>query len=565
MDNNNLIAAVILSIIIMVGFQYLYVRPQQEAARQQQLAQQMAKQNPAEAPMEAAPARPRAEVIAASPRVPIATPELRGSVNLKGARIDDLSLVKYHESADPNSPNIVLLSPAGSAPPNPAYYAEFSWLTDNKALPTPAADTLWKSDSPQLAPDHPLKLTWNNGQGLQFERTISVDDHFMFTVTDDVRNNGGAPVLLYPFGLITRQGKPPTRDIYILHEGPLGVLDGTLKEFKYKDLIEIGRRAFESIGGWLGITDKYWLVALVPDQKQKIDAEFAYNGDKNNTEQGHFQTDYRAAAVTLAPGSTLEHTERLFAGAKRLRVLDHYEDEYNIPLFDHAIDFGWFDFLTKPFLYLLDYLGRWFGNFGLAILVFTVLLKFITLPLSIKSYRSMAKMKTLQPEMKRVQERFKEDKVRQSQELMELYKREKVSPLSGCVPTLIQIPIFFALYKVLYVGIEMRQAPFFGWIKDLSIPDPTSVFNLFGLIHMDLPRALHIGVWPILMGISMFLQQRLSPQPPDKTQARVFMFMPIFMTYLLAQMPAGLVIYWTWSNLLSLAQQWYIAHKTTKT
>ena len=369
------------------------------------------------------------------------------------------------------------------------------------------------------------------------------------------------PVTLYPVGLIRRQGRPSVQDRYILHEGPLGVLDGTLEEYKYKDLVTAGKETAESTGGWLGITDKYWLVALVPPQDEKLAAEFAYTARPSSGDPiGRiiFQTDFRGDAVTLAPGATTQHTTHLFVGAKRLRLLDHYEDQLNIPHFDRAIDFGWFYFLTKPFLYLLDWLGEWFGNFGLAILAFTVMLKIVTLPLSVKSYRAMGKMKALQPELKRIQERCADDKMRQSVEMMELYKREKVSPASGCFPTLIQIPIFFALYKVLYVGIEMRQAGFYGWIHDLSMPDPTSVFTLFGALPWTPPAILHIGVWPLLMGISMFLQQRLSPQPPDKTQARVFMFMPLIFTFMLGQMPAGLVIYWTWSNLLSIAQQWFI-------
>jgi YidC/Oxa1 family membrane protein insertase len=562
MNNNNLILAVILSVIILGGFQYLYVKPQQEHYRQQIMAEKLAQQVKSDNTPENAPVRDRAAIIAENPRIRIATPELEGSVNLKGARIDDLSLAQYRETVDPNAPPITLLSPAGSASPYSAYYAEFNWLSADSSTVLPTSGTQWKTDDKELSPDHPLKLSWDNSQGLSFERTIAVDDHFMFTITDGVRNTGTASVTLYPFGLIRRQGQPLARDVYILHIGPLGVLNGTLEEYKYKDLVADGKRTGESDGGWLGITDKYWLVALVPAQDEKLTAEFAYTNTTSDITTGQFQTDFRGSPVTLAPGASAEHVAHLFAGAKRLRLLDHYEDKLDIPHFDRAIDFGWFYFLTKPFLYLLDFLGHLFGNFGLAILAFTVMLKIVTLPLSVKSYRSMAKMKALQPEMKRIQERFPDDKMRQSAEMMELYKREKANPASGCLPTLIQIPIFFALYKVLYVGIEMRQAAFYGWVKDLSIPDPTSVFTLFGAIPWTPPAALHIGVWPLLMGISMFLQQRLSPQPPDKTQARVFMLMPVIFTFMLSQMPAGLVIYWTWSNLLSIAQQWFIMNHT---
>ena len=345
-------------------------------------------------------------------------------------------------------------------------------------------------------------------------------------------------------------------------KGRSGVVDGALEEYKYKKLIDDGKKIVESTGGWLGITDKYWLVAMVPPQDDHLTAEFAFNKNgQADLNQGFFQSDFRGAALKIEAGASLDRTTQVFAGAKRVRLLDSYADQFHIPHFDKAIDFGWFYFLTKPFLFLLEFLGGWLGSFGLAILVFTVGLKLVTLPLSLKSYHSMSRMKALQPEMKRLQERFADDKARQSQEMMELYKREKVSPVSGCLPTVIQIPIFFALYKVLYVGIELRQAPFYGWIRDMSVQDPTSVFSAFGLLPFALPAAMQIGVWPILMGCSMFAQQRLSPQPPDKTQANMFMIMPVVFTYMLAHMPAGLVIYWTWSNLLSIIQQWFIMHR----
>ncbi|MDR3423872.1 MAG: membrane protein insertase YidC [Alphaproteobacteria bacterium] len=565
--NNNVFLAVILSLGIWLGFQQIYVKPHQEALRSQYLAQQITpKQAAATAPVEAAQQLlPRAELIKASPRVAIETPELAGSIDLKGARFDDLSLTQYHETEDKNSPAIILLSPSGSAPPQRAYYAEFSWLSDAASVAMPSSDTLWKSDSQKLTPDHSVRLSWNNGQGLTFDRTIAVDDQAMFTITDRISNSGNAPIVLYPFGTVARQGVPPVIGRSVVHEGALGVLGGTLEEYKYKKLIDDKKIAEESTGGWLGITDKYWLVAMIPPQSDKLTAEFAYNraGAVDPTD-GFFQSDFRGSPVTVPAGGNIEHVDRLFAGAKKVKLLDHYAEQYNIPHFDKAIDFGLYYFLARPFLYLLTMLANAVGNMGVAILLFTVLLKLVTLPLSLKSYHSMSRMKALQPEMKRIQERFADDKVRQSQEMMELYKREKVSPVSGCVPTLIQIPIFFALYKVLYVNIEMRGAPFFGWIHDMSVADPTSVFNLFGLLPYPLPAALHIGAWPILMGCGMFLQQKMSPTPPDKSQARMFMFMPILFTWMLARMPAGLVIYWTWSNLLGIAQQWYIMRKDAK-
>ena len=550
----------------MIGFQYLYVRPHQADLQGQNVAQKVAQQNNSATPAEVTqPPRDRAEVLHESPRLSLTTPELIGSINLKGARIDDVSLAQYHETEDKSSPLIVLLSPASSAAPNRAYYAEFSWLADNVAIAVPNSETVWQTQSKGLSPDHPVQLTWDNGQGLKFQRTIAVDEQAMFTITDSVIDGGTAAVNLYPFGTVARQGAPQTVGSSIVLEGGLGVLGGTLEEYKYKKMVDDKKATLESKGGWLGITDKYWLVAMVPSQDENITGDFIFNraGGATNAD-GYFQSDFRGAPVAIAAGGSVTHVTRLFVGAKKVKLLDAYAEKYNIPHFDKAIDFGWFYFLTRPFLYLLTALANTVGSIGLAILLFTVLLKLATLPLSLKSYHSMSRMKTLQPEMKKLQERFAEDKVRLSQEMMDLYKREKVSPVSGCGPTLIQIPIFFALYKVLYVNIEMRQAPFYGWIQDMSAPDPTSVLNLFGLIPLDLPMALHIGAWPILMGISMFMQQKLSPQPPDKSQARLLMFMPILFTYMLARMPAGLVIYWTWSNLLGITQQWYIMKRDEK-
>jgi YidC/Oxa1 family membrane protein insertase len=579
--NNNFILAVILSMGIMLGFQYFYIKPQQQTMQAHAVVQQSDKIKAAAAAQTAVQnVQPRAEVVSANPRVTITTPELAGSIDLKGARFDDLSLTRYRETEAADSPAITLLSPSGSAAPDNAYFAEFDWLSDLATVAVPTADTKWNADSENLTPEHPVKLTWNNGQGLAFDRTIAVDEHAMFTVADHVVNTGSVAITLYPFGTVARQGIPPTTGRSVVHEGALGVLDGTLQEYKYKKLMDDGKQRIDSTGGWLGVTDKYWLVAMIPDQGEKIVADFTYNrvGATDPT-MGFFQSDFRGAAVIVAPGGNAEYVTHLFAGAKQVKLLDAYADQYHIPHFDKAIDFGWFYFLTRPFLYLLTMLANLVGSIGIAILLFTVLLKLVTLPLSLKSYHSMSRMKALQPELKRIQERYADDKMRQSQEMMELYKREKVSPMSGCLPTVVQIPIFFALYKVLYVNIEMRHAPFFGWIHDMSAPDPTSWFNVFGLApwHVPaqiavnlglfvayLPPALHIGAWPVLMGISMFMQQKLSPQPPDKSQARMFMIMPIIFTYMLSSMPAGLVIYWSWSNLLGIAQQWFIMSRDAK-
>ncbi|MDD3181598.1 MAG: membrane protein insertase YidC [Alphaproteobacteria bacterium] len=562
MDNTNFFTAIVLSIAILVGFHYFYEKPQMERAQTQMAIQKQAlapKLDDAKA-LAALTLRDHKDVVAETPRVKIETSELRGSINLKGARLDDLDLVKYRETVEQGSPEITLLSPAGSADPHRAYYAAFGWLA-NAGQAVPNDETIWKTQDKILTVNQPVRLTWDNGQGLLFERTISVDENFLFTVVDRVKNAGEQTVTLYPFGLVARQGHPDIAGTYVLHEGPIGVLGGTLKELKYQKIAEEPKTTIESQGGWLGVTDKYWLVSLIPSQDEKITATFSYAASQDPTkpEAGVYQIDYRGMPISLASGASSEYTTRLFAGAKRVSLLDDYQEKLGLPLFDRAIDFGWYYYLTKPFLYLLDGMNTWFGNMGLAILLFTVILKILTLPLSLKSNRSMAKIKTLQPELKKLQERYKDDKQKLSLETMELYKREKVNPMSGCFPVFLQIPIFFALYKVLYVGIEMRHAPLFGWIHDMSAPDPTSVFTLFGLIDWSfLP---HVGVWPLLMGLSMFAQQKMSPQPADSSQAKMFLLMPVLFTFMMGNVAVGLIFYWTVSNIMGIAQQAYITRK----
>jgi YidC/Oxa1 family membrane protein insertase len=578
MEQRNIIIAAIISIAVIFGFQYFYEMPRMRQ-QQEQTAQQAAQQAPvAPAPGQAAPgdtaapplapaapeaAAPtftdRATAVAQGARVKIDSPRLAGSIALKGARVDDLVLKGYHTTVDDSSPNIVLLSPAGT---KDAYYAGFGWLAA-QGVAVPGPETLWRADGTTLSAQHPVTLTWDNGQGLRFSQVLAIDENYMFTVTQKVENSGESPVELFPYGVISRTGTPTISGFYILHEGLVGVLEGTaedegtLKEVSYSDVAEDGEIAYDSTGGWLGITDKFWLVSLVPDQKTQIAARFAHSL-RGQTDV--YQADYRAAAVTLAPGATTESAARLFAGAKEVRVLDHYHEDGGIQKFDRAVDFGWFYFLTKPIFYVLDYIYRAVGNFGIAILVLTVMIKAILFPLANKSYKAMSRMKLLTPEMAKLRERFKDDKARLNQEMMGLYKREKVNPAAGCLPIVVQIPIFFALYKVLFVTIEMRHAPFFGWIQDLSAPDPTSVLNLFGLLPYAVPdlgplHILSIGVWPIIMGVTMFLQQKLNPTPPDPIQARIFMMLPIVFTFMLGQFAAGLVIYWAWNNLLSIAQQ----------
>ncbi len=498
--------------------------------------------------------RTREEVLADTPRLPIATQRITGSVSLIGGRIDDLVLRDYRETVEPNSPNIVLLSPADSAS---AYYGEFGWVASEDGIALPDGETRWQAEGETLATGQPLTLTWDSGAGLLFARTIAIDKDYLFTITQSVTNNGAAPVTLYPYGLIARQGTPPTAGFFILHEGLIGVLDGTLEEIDYDDLQDDGEIALDSQGGWLGITDKYWLTALVPSQTQSVAASFKHTV---RDDDDRYQTDFRGDAITIAPGETQSSESFFFAGAKEVRLLDKYEEQYGFPLFDRGVDWGWFYFLTKPIFYTLDFIYKYVGNFGIAILLLTVLVKGLFYPLANKSYRAMSKMKALTPQMKTIREQFKDDKLRQQQEMMALYKREKVNPASGCLPILIQIPVFFALYKVLFVTIEMRHAPFFGWIKDLSAPDPTTWLTGFGLIPWNVPdlgffTILSIGIWPLIMGVTMWLQQRLNPTPPDPTQARIMMMLPFIFTFMLGQFAAGLVIYWAWNNTLSIAQQ----------
>jgi YidC/Oxa1 family membrane protein insertase len=465
-----------------------------------------------------------------------------------------------------DSPLVVLLNPLGS---QDAYFADFGWLADSTSkVKLPDANTRWTSDGPVLTPEHPLTLTWDNGEGLLFARKFELDQNYMFTVTDSVKNSGAAEVKLYPYAQILRYGTPKTAGYYILHEGLIGVLGGHLQETKYSSIAKSGEENFESTGGWLGFTDKYWLSALIPNQAVDIKASFGH--DKVG-EIDRYQTYFRdVKGASLAPGATVSSTSHVFAGAKVVRLLNEYRDRLGIPLFERAVDFGWFWFLTEPLFFVLDFIYKLVGNFGVAILMLTILVRLILFPLANKSFRAMNKMKNLTPLMAQLRERNKDDKAKLNQEMMELYKREKVNPAAGCLPVVVQIPVFFCLYKTLFVTIEMRHAPFFGWIKDLSAPDPTSWINLFGLAPWAVPvglpfvATLSLGVWPILMGVTMFLQQKLNPAPPDPVQAKIFMLLPIVFTFTLAHFPAGLVIYWAWNNLLSITQQRYLMWQMAK-
>ncbi|WP_075214889.1 membrane protein insertase YidC [Mongoliimonas terrestris] len=582
-DTRNMILAVVLSALVLIGWQYFVAGPQLEQARiaeQARLANEAATQGAAQGVAPTADGAPaaggtpaagtvattgpaafasRAEALAAAPRVPLDTPEIFGSVSLKGGRIDDLSLKGYRVSVDRESPNVTLLSPAGAPD---AYFAEFGFVAPaGDATVVPGAETVWTAPAgATLTPETPLVLTFDNGQGITFRRTISVDTHSMFEVKDEVVNAGSAAATVYPYGFVMRHGAPSVAGNYILHEGLIGVFgEEGLREVDYSELAEDGAIKPPPVAdGWLGITDKYWATALIPAGEGSFQPRFLH------TRAGPadaYQADYLRDPLTVAPGATATTDVRLFAGAKETKRIDAYASDLGIRNFDLMIDWGWFYFLTKPMFYLIDTLFMLVGNFGVAILLVTVLIKGIFFPLANKSYVSMSNMKKIQPEMLELRDRFKDDKMKQQQAMMELYKREKINPLAGCLPILVQIPVFFALYKVLFVTIEMRHAPFFGWINDLSAPDPTSLFNLFGLIPWDPPLFLMVGVWPIIMGITMFVQMKLNPTPPDPAQAAVFTWMPLIFTFMLASFPAGLVIYWAWNNTLSVAQQSYIMHR----
>ncbi|HEU4476085.1 MAG TPA: membrane protein insertase YidC [Methyloceanibacter sp.] len=564
-NNRNFILAIVLSMAVLFVWQFFFVPSTPPDAIKQTAEQQQAEPGPpqpkgGEAPSAGAPqpdaapgtALTREQALAQSPRIPIDTPSLKGSIALKGGRIDDLILKDYRETVEPTSPNVVLLSPAGG--PH-AYYAEHGFVGGaGSDLGLPTADTVWTAETQgSLTQNSPVTLTYENGKGLKFSRTISVDDKYMFTVDDTVANTGSDPVSVYPYALVSRHETPPIQGFFILHEGLIGVIDDSgLEEISYSKALENPPLTSKSQHGWLGITDKYWATVVIPEQGKEFTATFF---GKQSGGRDRFQTDYLLQALIVPPGGTGEVQGRVFAGAKEVNVVDGYAEAYGIPKFDLLIDWGWFYFLTKPLFFALDYFYKLVGNFGVAILIVTVIIKLIFFPLANKSYVAMSKMKKLGPEMQRIKERYGDDRMRQQQAMMELYKKEKVNPASGCLPILIQIPIFFALYKVLFVTIEMRHAPFFGWIRDLSAPDPTSIFNLFGLIPWEPPLFLMIGIWPIIMGITMWVQMKLNPAPPDPVQQKIFTWMPVFFTFLLASFPAGLVIYWAWNNFLSVLQQ----------
>ena len=584
-DNRNVIIAAVLAMAILFGWQYFVAGPQLEQAQRD--AEYAAAQQTTEAgsaalatPSETAAApgeagvvpqstagtssfATREEAVAASARVSIETDALEGSINLTGGRIDDLSLKQYHETIDPDSPIITLLSPTGGPD---AYFAEQGWVAASGAeTAVPTTTTQWSlaDGAATLTASSPVTLVWDNGAGLTFKRTFAVDEDYLFTVTQAVENTGGETVSLYPYARVSRHGIPDVKNFFIQHEGPVGVLgSNNYISKKYTDLKNDKQVRFDNTSGWLGITDKYWATAVIADPGAEMNALFSWRDTQGFDE---FQTSFvDTAPVTVAPGATGSATSYVFAGAKVEEVISGYDKQYGFDRLDLLIDWGWFHFITYPLFLLLRWLYSIIGNFGLAIMVVTVLVKALFFPLANRSYASMARMRVVQPQLKEIQEQFKDDKAAQQKAMMELYQKEKINPIAGCWPVLIQIPVFFSLYTVIFISLEMRHAPFIGWIQDLAAPDPTNIFTLFGLIPYD-PTAipmiggfLHLGFWPVVMGITMWVQMKLNPPPPDPSQAMIFNLMPIMFTFMLGSFPAGLVIYWAWNNFLSLVQQWVI-------
>ncbi|MBG0794275.1 membrane protein insertase YidC [Methylocystis sp. H62] len=563
----NMILAAALSLVFIGLWDYFYAFPEIDKQRRAQTQQEQIAKVPqlgapervtaGQPPVKAAP-KTRAEALALSPRIAIDTRSISGSIALKGGRIDDVSLKNYRETVDPSSPIITLLSPEDGPSP---YYAELGYLTaeTENAPVLPTTETLWTADADGLTTAKPVTLTWDNGHGLVFKRVISVDDEYLFTVKDSVENKAGAAVTLFNYARISRVGHPPSAGYAALHEGFVGVIGDAGQEVTY-DKIEKEDNAvttYKGVGGWVGLTDKYWAAVVAPDQNLPMEARYASMGGAVKT----YQADTVSDKKTIEPGKSAEATTYVFAGAKVVDVLDAYKTNPGLKRFDLLIDWGWFYFITRPMFRLIDFLYKLLGNFGLAILAVTVVVKLAFLPLANKSYQSIAKMKAIQPRIKELKEKYGDDKHKFNTEQMELFKREKVNPASGCLPVIVQIPVFFSLYKVLVVTIEMRHAPFFGWIHDLSAPDPTNVFNLFGLLPFDPTHVaifgpyLALGVWPLLMGVSMWLQMKMNPEPADEIQKTMFAWMPVIFTFTMGGFASGLLIYWTWNNLLSIVQQ----------
>jgi YidC/Oxa1 family membrane protein insertase len=552
-DSKNLILAVVLSALVLLGWGWFsghYFPTANPPSTKVEDGKTKALPQPQAQAVPNGPKvmRSRATVLASTPRVRIQTPALQGSLNLKGAQIDDLLLVRERETMAKNSPPVRLLSPLGAPG---SYVASVGWVGQGTAAPS--LDTLWTADRPVLAPGQPVTLTSQGADGIRYEIQIAVDDGYLFTVKQRATNASGKPVVLRPVGLVSRSSKSPDPDSWTVQVGPISVFNGKADyDINWKDLDEEGSKAFSNVSGWLGFTDKYWLTALAP--QGSMAAEFRHSPN------GGYQADYALAPTVLAPGQALSTESRLFAGAKQKALLDRYQTE-GIPLLSYAIDWGWFYWFMIPIFDLLLFLFKTVGNFGVAIICLTLIVRAIMFPIAQKQFQSMAAMRKLQPKMKSIQERHKDDKVKQQQEILKLYQEEKINPAAGCLPILLQIPVFYALYKVLLVSVEMRHQPFVLWIKDLSAPDPLTPLNLFGFLHFTPPHFLALGVLPILLGVTMWLQFKLNPQQMDPTQQQIFALMPWVMMFVMAPFASGLQLYWVTSNVLTIAQQWWLYRK----
>jgi YidC/Oxa1 family membrane protein insertase len=555
-NQKNLFLAIIISMAIIFGFQLLVPQPERAPVTEDNNAQESVSldiQSTSSALL-----LDREQVLEETLRVTFDNSKIKGSINLEGGIIDDLVLEEYRETLDPTSDFITYLNPLGS---QDAYYLDTGWVSPDSTIELPNNKSVWKADKSSIGINDPVKLTWQNSQNIIFEKIITLDEHYLFSVDQRVINNSGKSFDLYPFGLSKRQGLPEMQNFFILHEGPLSVTDGVLEEYDYDDLKDQKKIKLNSVGGWIGMTDKYWQTAIISDQNEPIQQTYSYSFAENTD---NFQTDLVGAKIVVGDGDNVSHNLKLFAGPKIVQVIEQYMDEYGVQEFDRSVDFGWFYFLTKPIFHVLEFIFGYVGNFGWSIVIFTLLMRICFFPLAQASFKSMAKMKKLGPELQRLKEQYGDDRAGMQKEMMALYKREKANPIAGCLPILLQIPVFFSLYKVLFVTIEMRHAPFIGWIHDLSAPDPLGLLTLFGFVDWNVPgifQLFNIGIWPILMGISMFLQQKLNPAPVDKMQAKIFMFLPIVFTFVLGGFAAGLVIYWTTNNVLSMAQQYVIQRK----
>ena len=562
MDLRNVVFAIALSFAVLFGWSVIFETPQieeQKKLEQTQGSEKTDNKN-TDAPSpnvniekEKVLNISRDDAIKSVKRVNFENENVKGSISLKGFLIDDILFKKYNTEVNSNE-KVKYLNPSET---NDGYFVETGWAASNTTnTPLPTKNSIWKVvGNNKLSVGNPVTAEWNNKSGLIFRKKIELDEKFLFKVTQEVQNNSSQRVELYPYAQITRNQDPDVVDFYILHEGFIGVFDEDLQEEGYDDVKE-KKKEYSAGEGWLGITDKYWLTALVPEKNQPFKGEFTY---KNGFKANYIQNK----PVVVQPSGSGISESKVFIAAKEVKVIDGYAETEGINKFDLTIDWGWFYFFTKPLFFIMNYLFELTKNFGIAIVLVTAAVRLLFFPLANYSFRSMAKMKILQPELLRLKELHKEDKVKLQQEMMALYKREKVNPLSGCLPILIQIPFFFAIYKMLFISLEMRHQPFFGWIKDLSAQDPTSIFNFFGLIPWDPPSFLIIGAWPIMMGATMYLQQKLNPTPPDPIQAKIFMFFPLFLTIILAPFPSGLVVYWTINNILTIAQQWVIYRSTT--